>query len=301
VNRQLRLGAKLPHSGDLAMRRGPAGMAAILEEAGFDSVWVSDHIVFPHVAESRYPFAADGKVTWPLDTPYLEPLVVLGAVTAATRRVTIGTSVLIAPMRNPVLLAKQAASIDAMSGGRLVLGVGVGWLREEFEALDAEFEARGEVLDEWLAIARACWTGAAGPFEGRHYRLPGPIHCLPAPAGGIPVLIGGMSRHALRRAAAADGWLGQYALETMSERDVGAAVDVIRHEGERSGRKPGELGELQVVVRITGAANHMEVLSPRLSALAEAGATEVIVDVDWSDDAGPARSLEKLRAAPSRV
>src|SRR4029077_1015710 len=145
--------------------------------------------------------------TWPLDDPYLEPMVVLGAAAAATTRISIGTSVMIAPMRHPVLMAKQAATIDALSGGRLVLGVGVGWLREEFEALGADFDARGEVLDEWIAIARACWTGSAGPFEGKHYRLPGPIYCRPAPSGGIPLLVGGMSRQALRRASVAGGWL----------------------------------------------------------------------------------------------
>lgn len=285
MTRALRLGAKLPHSGSLALRRGPAAMAALIEEAGFDSLWVSDHIVFPHETASRYPFAADGRPTWPLDDPYLEPLVVLGAVAAATRRVTIGTSVLIAPMRNPVLLAKQAATIDAMSGGRLVLGVGVGWLREEFDALDAEFDVRGEVLDEWLTIARACWSGSAGPFAGKHYRLPGPIYCRPAPANGIPVLVGGMSRHALRRAAAAQGWLGQYALEALSEREVAEAAASVRHEK----------GDRQVVVRITGAAARMDALAPRLRALAEAGATEVIVDVDWTDDGGPARAAAILK------
>ena len=280
----IRIGAKLPHTGEFALRLGPARMAAMLETAGFDSLWVSDHIVFPHQTTSQYPFAADGRVTWPLDDAYLEPLVVLGAVAAATSRISIGTSVLIAPMRNPVLLAKQAATIDALSRGRLVMGVGVGWLREEFEALDADFEHRGEVLDEWISIARACWSGSAGPFEGKHYRLPGPIYCRPVPVGGIPLLIGGMSRHALRRAAEADGWLGQYALEAMSERDVAGAAGAIG---------PAK----QVVVRITGAAGRLEALAPRLGPLANAGVTEVIVDVDWSDDGGPARAAEALRAA----
>ncbi len=283
MNRPIRLGAKLPHSGELAMRRSPVRMAAMLEAAGFDSLWVSDHIAFPHETTSRYPFSADGRVTWPLDDPYLEPLVVLGAVAAATTRISIGTSVLIAPMRNPILMAKQAATIDALSGGRLVLGVGAGWLREEFEALGADFEARGAVLDEWIAIARACWSGSAGPFEGKHYRLPGAIYTRPAPPAVIPVLVGGMSRHALRRASAADGWLGQYALDTMSERDVAAATGVMGP------------GRLRVVVRITGAAGRLDALAQRLSALADAGATEVIVDVDWSDDDGPARAVAMLK------
>ncbi len=300
MTREIRLGAKLPHTAELAMRRGPARMAAELEAAGFDSLWVSDHVVFPHHTTSRYPFAADGLVTWPLDDAYLEPLVVLGAVAAATTRIAIGTSVVIAPMRNPVLLAKQVATIDAMSGGRLTLGVGAGWLREEFEALDADFGARGEVLDEWISIAQACWTGSAGPFDGKHYRLPGPIYCRPAPEGGIPILIGGMSRHALRRAATVDGWLGQYPLETMSERDVAAAAGVMRHEGEQAGLSRERLDALRVVVRLTGAAGRLNAVASRLGRLAAAGATEVIVDVDWTDEGGPKRAAETLRAAAAR-
>lgn len=271
------------------MRRGPARMAADLDAAGFDSIWVSDHVVFPHETASHYPFAADGRPTWPFSDPYLEPLVVLGAVAASTSRAEIGTSVLIAPMRNPVLMAKQAATIDVLSGGRLVLGVGVGWLREEFEALDADFDARGDVLDEWIQIARDCWTGSAGPFDGRHYRLPAAIYCEPAPAHPIPVLVGGMSRRALRRAAQAGGWLGQYALEAMSERDVAAAIAVMRGEGAGPGAR--------AVIRVTGAAGKAEALATRLGPLSDAGATEVIVDVDWTGEGNPARAFETLRAA----
>ncbi|HLZ95195.1 MAG TPA: TIGR03619 family F420-dependent LLM class oxidoreductase [Candidatus Dormibacteraeota bacterium] len=285
----IRIGAKLPHSGELAMRVGPARMAADLDEAGFDSIWVSDHVVFPYETTSRYPFAANGRPTWPFSDPYLEPLIVLGAVAAATSRAALGTSVLIAPMRNPVLMAKQAATIDALSGGRLVLGVGVGWLREEFEALDADFAARGEVLDEWIEIMRACWTGSAGPFEGRHYRLPAAIHCRPAPEHGIPLLVGGMSRHAIRRAGVADGWLGQYALETISERDIAAAVESMGSE------------EARVVVRVTGAAEHLDKLALRLGAFAGAGVTEVIVDVNWKEEAGPERAADLLRNAAART
>ena len=290
----MKLGAKLPHSGALAMRRAPAEMAAELEAAGFDSIWVSDHIVFPVETSSRYPFSADGKVTWSFEDPYLEPMVVLAAVTATTKRAALGTSVSIAPMRNPVLLAKQAASIDAMSGGRLVLGVGAGWLREEFEALDADFENRGAVLDEWIEIARACWSGLAGPHHGKHYSIPVAIHCLPKPEGAMPVLIGGMSRHALRRAGAvADGWLGQFALDTLSESEIGGAVDTIRREAENAGRQGADT---RVVIRITGAATKPDAVATRLRTLGEAGATEVIVDVDWNEDGGPARAHDALSA-----
>ena len=287
----LRLGAKLPHSGPLPARLGLGAMAARLEAAGFDSIWVSDHVVFPSEVRSRYPFAPDGRVTWPLDVDYVEPLIALAAAGAATSRVELGTSVLIVPMRNPVVFAKQAASIDFLAHGRLVLGVGAGWLREEFEALGADFEHRGEVLDEWLDIARRCWTGTAGPFAGRFYSLPEQVYCRPAPAEPIPVLIGGMSRAALERAGrSADGWLAQFALDDLPAETVADGLATMR--GAASGRR-----DFRVAVRVTGADRRLGELAPRLSELEAAGASDVIVDVDWSHDDGPARAADSLRAA----
>jgi probable F420-dependent oxidoreductase len=290
----LRLGAKLPHSGPLPARIGLVNMAAQLEAAGFDSIWVSDHVVFPHQVRSRYPFAADGRVTWPLDTDYIEPVVALSAISSATSRAELGTSVLILPARNPVLFAKQAACIDALARGRLVLGVGAGWLREEFVALGADFESRGAVLDEWLDIARACWTGSAGPYEGRFYRLEEPIYCRPIPVRVPPVLIGGMSSRALERAGRnADGWLAQFSMEDLSDDAVGRGVAALRVAASPDDRQR----TYRVVVRVTGAQQRSDELGRRLGSLVAAGATEVIVDVDWDRPDGPARAFDSLRAA----
>ena len=280
------------------MRLGVARMAATLEAAGFESIWTSDHVVFPNEVRSRYPFAADGRVTWSLEADYLEPVVVLSAITSTTSKAELGTAVLILPMRNPVMFAKQAACIDTLCGGRLVLGVGVGWLREEFEALGANFESRGAVLDEWLSIARRCWTGSVEPFEGRFYRLPDAIYCRPLPLRKPPVLIGGMSRHALQRAGRlADGWLAQYSLEDLSEDGIAGGLAAIREAGEQAGRPEAELEAFRLVVRVTGADRKLATLAPRLASLAAAGATDVVVDVDWADDAGPSRSFDILRSA----
>lgn len=298
MSKALRLGAKVPNSGALAFRLGAARMAATLEAAGFESVWTSDHVVFPHEVRSRYPFAADGRVTWPVDVDYLEPVVALSAMTSTTAKAELGTSVLILPMRNPIMFAKQAACIDAISGGRLVLGVGVGWLREEFEALDADFDARGAVLDEWLSIARRCWTGTVEPFEGRYYTLPEAIYCRPTPTRHVPVLIGGMSRRAQERAGRiADGWLAQYSLETLSESGIADGLAALRDAAAAAGRPPAELDRFRIVVRVTGADRKLDLLATRLEALADAGATELVVDVDWDDDGGPARSFDLLRSA----
>ena len=287
----IRIGAKLPHSGPLPARLGLDRMAARLEAAGFDSMWVSDHVVFPHEVRSRYPFAADGRVTWRVDVDYIEPVIALSAISPATSRAELGTSVLILPMRNPVLFAKQAACIDVLSRGRLVLGIGAGWLREEFDALAANFEERGSILEEWLEIARACWTGSAGPYEGRHYRLPEAIYCRPVPERVPPVLIGGMSRAALERAGRiADGWVAQFSLEDLSE-DV-LATGLATMQAAAATQKT-----FRAVVRITAAPNRVAEVASRLRSLRDAGATDVVVDVDWEDDDGEARASEALRSA----
>jgi probable F420-dependent oxidoreductase len=254
--------------------------------------------VFPHEVRSPYPFAADGRITWAVDTDYLEPVVALSAMTSTTSNAELGTSVLILPMRNPIMFAKQAACIDAISGGRLVLGVGVGWLREEFEALGADFDARGAVLDEWLSIARRCWTGTVEPFEGRFYRLAERIYCRPTPARRVPVLIGGMSRYAQERAGRmADGWLAQYSLDDLSEKGIADGLAVLREAGTRAGRPPAELDGFRIVVRVTGADRKLDVLATRLESLAGAGATELVVDVDWDTAEGPAKGFDILHSA----
>ena len=294
----LRLGAKVPNSGPVPFRIGTARMAAMLESAGFESIWTSDHVVFPHEVRSKYPFAADGRITWKVEADYLEPVVVLSAMTSITTTAELGTSVLILPMRNPILFAKQAACIDVLSGGRLVLGVGVGWLREEFEALGADFKSRGAVLDEWLTIARRCWTGTVEPFEGRFYKLPEAIYVRPTPIRRPPVLIGGMSRNALDRAGRlADGWLAQYSLEDLSEAGIAEGLATIRAAGRGAGRPESELEAFRIVVRVTGADRKLDLLGSRLDSLAEAGATDLIVDVDWDSEDGPARSFDVLRSA----
>ena len=160
ANAVLRIGAKVPNSGPLPAALGIGAMAAELERAGFDSLWVSDHVVMPAAISSAYPFAADGKVTWPTDAPYIDAMIALTAIAAATQRARIGTAVLVLPLRQPVVLAKQAASVDVLSGGRLDLGVGAGWLAEEFAALNVPFAGRGERLDEWIKVLRAVWTGS---------------------------------------------------------------------------------------------------------------------------------------------
>lgn len=291
----LRIGARVPNSGPLPAERGIGAMAAELEQAGFDSLWVSDHVIMPAVISSRYPFAADGKVTWPAGTPYIDAMIALTAIAAATHRARIGTAVLVLPLRQPVVLAKQAASIDVLSGGRLELGVGAGWLAEEFAALEVPFADRGERLDEWIEIARAVWTGEPAPFAGRHYTLPGGLHSGPAPLHPIPLLIGGHSAAARKRAAIrADGWLAQQSAAALDPDELAAWIGGMHRAAAAAGRDPARL---RAVLRIVDSAQRAQPVAAALPALARAGVTEIIVDTDWSVPGSAATACDQLRAA----
>jgi probable F420-dependent oxidoreductase len=280
--RNLRIGAKLPNSGPLPLTLGIPAMARRLEEAGFDSLWVSDHIVLPTSIDSRYPFAEDGRATWPTDSPYIDALVALALAGAATERATLGTAVLVLPLRQPVVFAKQAASIDVASGGRLRLGVGAGWLQEEFDALDVPFADRGPRLEEWIAIARDCWTGRPAAHASERYTLPAGVLCLPPPTSTIPLLMGGHSRAALARAGRiADGWLAQQSLLELAPDELAAGVASMRESATAAGRDPSGF---ELVLRIVDSTGEADDVARHLPALAAAGVTEVIVDLAWDGD-----------------
>jgi probable F420-dependent oxidoreductase len=287
----MRIGALVPNAGPLPLERGIPSMAAQLDTDGYDSLWVSDHIVLPTVMASWYPFADDGRATWPSTLPYIDALVALALMAAVTEHATLGTAVLVLPLRQPVVTAKQAASIDVASRGRLRLGVGAGWLAEEFAALDVPFADRSGRLVEWMEILRDCWTGAPAARESARYTLPEGILCLPKPDREIPFLIGGHSRTALRRAGGlANGWLAQQALGAIDPEPLRAAATTMRTAADEAGRDPAAL---EIVLRIVESAGRAEEVSAALPSLAAAGVTEVIVNVDWDGDT--ARQLSVLR------
>jgi probable F420-dependent oxidoreductase len=267
-------------------------MARRLEHAGFDALWVSDHIVMPVTVASRYPFAADGKATWSSHTPYLDAVVALALMAAVTERATIGTAVLVLPLRNPVVFAKQAATIDVASGGRLRLGVGAGWLREEFDALNVPFDDRGSRLVEWLELARDLWTGTPAPHSSERYTLPEGVVCVPTPAHDIPVLVGGHSPAALRRAGRhANGWMAQQSLDALDPAELAAGAESVRRAAEQAGRDPGAC---TIVLKIVDSAGRAEEVAAALPALAEAGVEEITVAIDWGSD--PAEQHAQLTA-----
>jgi len=203
----MRYGFYLPTRGPTATRAGILALAREGERLGLHSAMIADHIVFPVESESAYPYTVDRK--HPGGGDALETFSILGVVAGATERLRLVTSVLVLPYRNPVLTAKMVASLDVLSGGRVTLGVGVGWLKEEFEALDSpDFDRRGAVTDEWIAIFKQLWSQSPASFSGQFYSY-ADIRAEPLPLQKPhpPIWVGGESGPALRRAARiGDAW-----------------------------------------------------------------------------------------------
>jgi probable F420-dependent oxidoreductase len=246
VPRPLTIGCTLPTSGAAADTSALAGLAQFAESVGFDSIWLSDHVVVPERIASSYPYSPDGQFPTAAGQPYLEPLAALAYLAAATRRIRLGTHVLILPYRHPLLTAKMVATIDNLSGGRFDLGIGVGWMREEFEALgQSTYPRRGAATDEQLRILKAAWTEDVTSFEGEFYsfeRVGANPHPLQKPYP--PIWVGGHSQAALRRTAHyADGWLpiGARPPADLPPEQIAVAVATIRTEAEKVGRDPAEL------------------------------------------------------------
>ncbi len=184
------------------------GIAQHAESVGVESIWTFEHVIVPVDYASRYPYHRSGKMPVEPDTPFLDPLITLSYLAAATSTIRLGTGINILPQTNPLLFAKQVATLDVVSGGRTLMGVGAGWLREEFEAQGVPFERRGARFDDYLQAVRKVWTGDTVEHKSDFLDWSGfQSHPVPAQRPGPPLLIGGISEPAMRRAARyGDGW-----------------------------------------------------------------------------------------------
>jgi len=203
-------GCSLPSRGPLASPEALRSLANRAEDLSFDSVWVSDHIILPRQVASFYPYSADGVATFRPGEPYYEPLSTLNFLAGCTQRLRLGTHVLILPYRNPILTAKMLATLDVLSRGRVILGAGVGWMEEEFQALAlSTFAERGEVTNEQIRLFKALWTQDDPNFQGKYYQVSGVgFEPKPVQRPHPPIWIGGHTGPAIRRAAElGDGWM----------------------------------------------------------------------------------------------
>ena len=240
----MRYGFYLPTRGRTATADDVEALVRRGEALGFTSVMIADHIVFPSVVASKYPYTVDG--VFPGQGDALEQLALMAFVAGVTERLRLVTSVMILPYRNPVATAKTLATIDVLSRGRVTVGVGVGWLREEFEALGAaDFDRRGAVSDEYLRIFKRLWTESPASFAGEFYRFDD-VRCLPHPVQKPhpPIWIGGHSRAALRRVARlGDGWhpVGANPAVPLGPDELRRDLDELYRLTEAEGRDPSKL------------------------------------------------------------
>ena len=210
-------------------------MARAADAAGFDSIAVPDSVFFPEKVSGDYPFSADGQRWWSPETPFVDPFVAIPAMAAVTERITFFTNVVKLPLRSPLLVAKQVASIAAMSGDRFRLGVGISWMPEEFAWCGTDMRTRGARTDEAIEIIRAVCAGG-GPrwveHHGRHYDFDR-LMISPAPSEPLRILVGGHSDHAMRRAArSGDGWISA----NCTAAEVTALVERLRGHLSKEGR-----------------------------------------------------------------
>lgn len=182
-------------------------MAKAADASGWDWFALSDHVVFPEALASSYPYAKDGKPYWEGSTPWPDPWVAISAMAAVTERLGFFTNVYILPVREPLLVAKQLATVATLSDNRVALGIGVGWMKEEFELLGQDFHTRGKRTNEAIEVLRELWKGGMVEYHGKHYDFDR-LEMAPVPSQPIPIFVGGVSDAALRRAARyGDGWI----------------------------------------------------------------------------------------------
>lgn len=292
----MQVGIAIPHTGPLAAPEFVARFCRRAEAAGFDALWTADHLAIPQTMNSEYTLTREPRVIKSEGLREnmgrnLEMIVTLSVAAAVTSRVLLGTGVLVLPIRNPVLNARQLASLDLYSGGRLVVGVGVGWLEEEANAMGMPWDRRGARSEEHIALLRSIWLceDDVVSFDGEFYPFP-PIDPEPRPKRRIPILVGGHSERAIKRAVAiGDGWIAG----AMSLDRAATAMERLRRACHEAGR---DASELFVVCGSSQLADSQPGGGPAaieaLEGYRQAGAQQVQVQVSQSSEAAALEGLD---------
>ncbi|GIU85150.1 MAG: LLM class F420-dependent oxidoreductase [Acidimicrobiales bacterium] len=283
----MKFGIAFANVGPFARPEAAVALARAAEAHGFESLWTVEHVVVPRGYSSRYPYDPSGRMPAPDDFPLPDPLVWLSFVAAQTTNLRLATGILILPQRNPVITAKEVATLDVLSGGRVILGVGVGWLREEFEVLGASFESRGRRTDEYVAAMRALWTEDYARFDGTFVSF-GEVAMAPKPPrGSVPIVIGGHTDAAARRAGRiGDGFFPGRGRDDELRR----LLEVMRTSAEKAGRDP-ETIEVTVSGQSVLASSDAKAA---IEQLANSGVDRIVVPPPTFDASGVDEALERL-------
>lgn len=290
----MKIGLMFVNAGSFAEPELFTRLALGAENHGFESIWSVEHVVIPDGFKSPYPYTSSGRLGGTGDVALPDPLIHLAFAAAITKRIKFGTAVMILPQRNPLYVAKEVASLDRLSGGRMMLGIGSGWLAEEFAALGLDWHKRGLITDEAIQALRALWRDHPSSFHGKYFNF-GPLRSLPKPVQprGVPILVGGHSPAAVRRAARfGDGFfpaVGElkgfsWEIDRAAFAKLRELRTMLKSECERIGRNPAEL-EISCI----GPAD-----LDTLRALREEGVSRVVVGPPAIEAGALERGLEKI-------
>ena len=233
-----------PQMGPIADPDFVVRYARLVESLGFESLWTIDHALMCLDYDSTYPYKTTGRTPIPADANMPDPLILMMLIAASTERIRVGTSMLILPQRHPILLAKEVATLDRYSGGRVTLGVGVGWVEEEVAILKQDFHDRGRRADEWIEVLRALWSEGASEYEGGYFQFKDIVSSpKPVQAGGVPLMIGGHSAAAARRAGRyGNEFYPHWSTRGPDEAALSKLIPVLERTAEAHGRDPASIG-----------------------------------------------------------
>jgi probable F420-dependent oxidoreductase len=235
----MKFGVAFANIGPYVQPEEASFLAKSCEEAGIESLWTVEHVAVPTGYHAQYPYSADGRMPGPEDSPIPDPLLWLAYVAAATSRIKLATGILILPQRHPIYVAKEVATLDVLSAGRVILGIGIGWMEDEFRALGIPFDERVARTEEACAALRTLWKPGAHAFKGEHYSWDA-LESNPKPVqpNGVPIVVGGHVLGAARRAArVGDGF---FPMKTGGDR-LRELLDALGSECARIGRDPGKI------------------------------------------------------------
>ncbi|MGQ0430990.1 MAG: LLM class F420-dependent oxidoreductase [Microthrixaceae bacterium] len=281
----MRFGVAFANVGPMAYAEGAIALAQAAEAGGIESLWTVEHTIVPAGYKSPYPYSPTGRMPGPEDSDIPDPLIWLTYVAAATSTIRLGTGILILPQRNPIVLAKEVATLDRLSGGRVELGVGVGWLEEEFDAIGISFADRGARTDDHIAALRALWTQDQATHQGTHSAFTNAISRPRPIQTTVPIVIGGHSKAAARRA----GRLGDgFFPGRGSHEDLAELIAVMRATAVEHGRDPDAI---EITAGGNGALGSKAL--DEVKALADLGVTRVIIPPLAYDPEGQREAFAK--------
>jgi probable F420-dependent oxidoreductase len=278
----MKFGIAFANSGAFSNPALMGHLATTAERCGIESLWTVEHVVIP-VKHTPYAGSKDGQMPGGDDVPIQDPLLPLAYLAAITKTIKLATGILILPQRHPIYTAKEVATLDVLSDGRVLLGIGSGWMKEEFESLGIDFHRRGAMTDEAIQALRALWSEGTSSFEGKHFKF-GPLHSYPKPVRkNVPIHVGGHSPAAARRAGRyGDGFFPT----VVNPEKLKQLFAIVRSEAEKAGRNPDTI-EFSCMARSTRPDD--------LKALADVGVSRVVIMPPATNPDAITRSLEKLQ------